>query len=106
MACSFHIITCRGQLFFSHGFPPLSPDPVTKAIDKERRKMFSSDTFFEADYYMTLCWLPPAENKGMLKDIIIEGREKKEIQAEDFPAAVPESSPDGPALLECVFFCS
>lgn len=42
----------------------------------------------------------------MLKDIIIEGREKKEIQAEDFPAAVPESSPDGPALLEYVFFCS
>jgi len=42
----------------------------------------------------------------MLKDIIIEGREKKEIQAEDFPAAVSESSPDGPALLECVFFCS
>ena len=68
--------------------------------------MFSSGTFFESDYYMTLCWLPPAENKGMLKDIIIEGHEKKEIQAEDFPAAVPESSPDGPALLECVFFCS
>ena len=57
--------------------------------------MFSSDTFFEADYYMTLCWLPPAENKGMLKDIIIEGREKKEIQAADFPTAVLESSPAG-----------
>ena len=59
------------------------PDPVTKAIDEERRKMFSSGTFFESDYYMTLCWLPPSDNEGKLKDIIIEGREKKEIQAED-----------------------
>ncbi len=59
------------------------PDPVTKAIDEERRKMFSSGNYFESDYYMTLCWIPPSDQEGKLKELVIEGREKKDLSAED-----------------------
>ena len=38
------------------------PDPVSALIDTERRAQFEEEgAHFESAYFLTLCWLPPAE---------------------------------------------
>ena len=59
------------------------PDPVTKAIDEERKRKFSSGRYFESDYYFTLCWITPSDREGKLKDMVLEGREKKAFSIDD-----------------------
>lgn len=51
-------------------------DPVTKAIDDARKKKFASGRFFESNYFLTLCWIPPSDQEGRLKQIFIEGRKE------------------------------
>ena len=39
------------------------PDPVSALVDAERRAQFEEqEAHFESAYYLTLCWLPPAED--------------------------------------------
>lgn len=59
------------------------PDPITRAIDEERRKWFVNGNHFESNYYVTLYWLPPNDQEGRLKELMIEGRQTKQINAED-----------------------
>lgn len=59
------------------------PDPVTKAIDDIRKKKFSSGRFFESDYYITICWIPPSDHEGKLKELVIEGRKEQAITVDD-----------------------
>ena len=59
------------------------PDPVTRAIDDSRKKKFSSGKFFESDYYITMCWIPPSDQEGRLKRLILEGEEEKTVTADD-----------------------
>ncbi|MBO6178238.1 MAG: conjugal transfer protein TrbE [Selenomonadaceae bacterium] len=59
------------------------PDPVTKGMELERRTLFSGGTYFESNFYATLYYLPPTDNRERVKAIMIEGREKKEIDASD-----------------------
>jgi len=54
-------------------------DEVTQRIDDERRTFFSQGTHFESNYYWTLFWMPPNDNEGKLKDMMIEGKEKKDV---------------------------
>jgi type IV secretion system protein VirB4 len=58
-------------------------DRVTKIIDNERKALFSANRYFESDYYMTVYYLPPTDNEDKLKDIVIEGKKKREIAAEE-----------------------
>ncbi|KHM50668.1 hypothetical protein NZ47_12080 [Anaerovibrio lipolyticus] len=50
------------------------PDPVSKAMDEERQRIFSSGHFYESDFFMTLYWLPRVDNEDKLKDMFIEGK--------------------------------
>lgn len=59
------------------------PDPVTRGIDAERCRLFSSGMYFESNFYMTLEMLPPKDRQEKLKEFIIEGREKKLTKADD-----------------------
>lgn len=59
------------------------PDPVTKAIDLERKILFSDGSHFESNYYGTLWWMPPSESEERIKNMVIEGRKRKEINEED-----------------------
>lgn len=59
------------------------PDPVTRAIDDERKKSFSSGVYFESHYYFTLLWYPPSDQQGKMRDFVIEGMEKTEVMAEE-----------------------
>ena len=59
------------------------PDKVTKAIDLERKFMFSDGQHFESNYYATLWAMPSSESEERLKNMVIEGRKKKQIDEED-----------------------
>lgn len=58
-------------------------DPVTRGIDAERCRVFSSGMYYESNFYMTLQVLPPKDRQEKLKEFIIEGREKKLTKADD-----------------------
>ena len=59
------------------------PDRITRAIDIERKSLFSDGRHFESNYYATLWSMPASESEERLKNMVIEGRKKKEIDAED-----------------------
>lgn len=59
------------------------PDPITKAIDAERYKLFSSGMYFESNFYLTMSWLPPKDRKEKIKELVIEGKEHKKLKADD-----------------------
>ena len=49
------------------------PDPVTAAIDNERRRGFEADqTHFESDHTLALTYLPPEEHLAAGRDLFIE----------------------------------
>ena len=59
------------------------PDEVTRGIDAERCRLFSSGMYYESHFYATLLFLPPKDRQEKLKEFIVEGREKKMTKAED-----------------------
>ncbi len=49
------------------------PDPVTAAIEAERRKSFEADqTHFESDHALVLTYLPPEERLAGGRDLFVE----------------------------------
>lgn len=59
------------------------PDSVTKKIDDERKRYFSSGVHFESEYFFTMYWLPPIDAEGRMKQIMIEGAEEGPVNFED-----------------------
>lgn len=59
------------------------PDAVTRGMDAERCRLFSSGMYFESHFYATLLFLPPKDRQEKLKEFIVEGREKKVTKADD-----------------------
>lgn len=60
------------------------PDPITKAMDEERRIFFQKGTHFESNYYCTVCWMPPSDNEGKLRNFVVEGKKKKSATIDDY----------------------
>jgi len=51
------------------------PDPVSRLVDEERRAQFEEEgTHFESRYFLTLVWLPPAEDAARAESWLYEGR--------------------------------
>ena len=49
------------------------PDPVTWLIDEERRNTFlQAGSHFETDFYLTFCWLPPADRASRVERVLID----------------------------------
>ena len=59
------------------------PDEISKAIDLERKNLFSDGQHFESEYYATLSWMPPSETEERMKAMVVEGREQKKLTEED-----------------------
>lgn len=53
------------------------PDAVSRLIDEERRRFFSAGNHYESAYYLTLVYLPPAENQGKVEEKFISRAEKQ-----------------------------
>ncbi|MCX8475004.1 MAG: conjugal transfer protein TrbE, partial [Sphingomonas sp.] len=51
------------------------PDPVSALVDMERREQFrEAGSHFESAYYLTLLWMPPAEEAARAEGWLYEGR--------------------------------
>jgi type IV secretion/conjugal transfer VirB4 family ATPase len=51
------------------------PDPVSALVDRERREQFKEEgAHFESGYYLTLLWMPPAEDAARAEGWLYEGR--------------------------------
>jgi type IV secretion system protein VirB4 len=59
------------------------PDPVTKAIDDERKAQFQKGENFESAYYLSIYWLPPSDRLNKLKQAFIENHQEKEVSFSD-----------------------
>lgn len=62
------------------------PEPLSAAMDDERKRLFSSGIYFESLFYVTLYWMPPKDRTGRLKKMVLDGQERKEITADDIIA--------------------
>ncbi|MBN9505361.1 MAG: conjugal transfer protein TrbE [Altererythrobacter sp.] len=56
------------------------PDPVSALVDLERREQFRAEgAHFESRYYLTLLWMPPAEDSARAQGWLFEGRATGEV---------------------------
>ena len=54
------------------------PDPASALVEMERRAQFEEQgVHFESAYFLTLCWLPPADAADRAETWLYEGRENK-----------------------------
>ncbi len=55
------------------------PDPASSLADAERRARFEEEgAHFESRYYLTLVWLPPADDAARAEAWLYEGRSREE----------------------------
>ena len=66
------------------------PDPVTRGMDAERAQLYASGRYYESHFYATLQYLPPKDRQEKMKELLVEGREKKLTKAENVLEAFGE----------------
>lgn len=60
------------------------PDPASALIDAERKADFEeAGAHFESAYYLTICYLPPAEDTSRAESWLYEGRERSGVDAQE-----------------------
>jgi type IV secretion system protein VirB4 len=63
------------------------PDPVSELVDVERREQFREEgAHFESFYYLTLLWMPPAEEAARAEAWLYEGRSKTGVDPRELLA--------------------
>jgi type IV secretion system protein TrbE len=64
------------------------PDPVSVLVDAERRAQFEeAGAHFESAYYLTLLWLPPAEDASRAEAWLYEGRDGRGVDGRELLAS-------------------
>ena len=60
------------------------PDVVSELVDVERREQFREEgAHFESFYYLTLLWMPPAEEAARAEAWLYEGRSKSGVDPKE-----------------------
>ena len=60
------------------------PDAVSELVDVERREQFREQgAHFESFYYLTLLWMPPAEEAARAESWLYEGRSKTGVDPKE-----------------------
>ncbi|GAA0861374.1 conjugal transfer protein TrbE [Sphingopyxis soli] len=63
------------------------PDVVSELVDVERREQFREEgAHFESFYYLTLLWMPPAEEAARAEAWLYEGRSKAGVDPKELLA--------------------
>lgn len=58
------------------------PDPASALLDRERAAQFAAEgAHFESGYYLTIVWLPPAEEQARIAGWLFEGRAHRGVDA-------------------------
>src|SRR3546814_10539978 len=56
------------------------PDAASELVELERREQFREEgVHFESRYYLTLLWMPPAEDAARAENWLYEGRSKSGV---------------------------
>ncbi|AMU94699.1 conjugal transfer protein TrbE [Sphingopyxis terrae subsp. terrae NBRC 15098] len=64
------------------------PDAVSELVDAERREQFREEgAHFESFYYLTLLWMPPAEEAARAEAWLYEGRAKSGVDPKELLAS-------------------
>ncbi|OWQ88663.1 conjugal transfer protein TrbE [Sphingopyxis witflariensis] len=69
----------------AHSYPVSDfPDAVSELVDVERREQFREEgAHFESLYYLTLLWMPPAEEAARAEAWLYEGRSKTGVDPKE-----------------------
>ncbi|UJX46317.1 conjugal transfer protein TrbE [Xanthobacter sp. YC-JY1] len=58
----------------------LFPDPASALVEAERKAGFAeAGSHFESSYFLTFCWLPPAEDAARAESWLYEGRGRESV---------------------------
>jgi type IV secretion system protein VirB4 len=74
-------IFVEAQRMPAQGYPSSAfPDPVSALVDRERAEQFAEEgAHFESGYFLTLQWMPPAEEAARAEGWLFEGRDKNGV---------------------------
>ena len=60
------------------------PDAVSTLVDTERREQFEQEgVHFESFYYLTLVWMPPAEDAARMEAWLYEGKSREAVDSKE-----------------------
>lgn len=69
------------------------PDAASALVDRERREQFAEEgAHFESAYYLTLQWMPPAEDAARAEGWLYEGRAKSGVDPHELLAGFVDRS--------------
>ncbi|MGQ3018515.1 MULTISPECIES: conjugal transfer protein TrbE [Caulobacteraceae] len=82
-------IFVEAQRHAAGAYPPGAfPDGVSNLVDHERRAQFDeAGAHFESSYFLTLVWLPPAEDAARAEAWLYEGRDQSGVDGREQLAA-------------------
>lgn len=77
------------------------PDPASALVERERREQFAEEgTHFESAYFLTLQWMPPAEDAARAEGWLYEGRARSGVDPQELVAGFIDRSTRLLQLLE------
>jgi type IV secretion system protein TrbE len=60
------------------------PDPASALVERERAAQFAEEgAHFESGYYLTLLWMPPAEDAALAESWLYEGKAEKGVNPKE-----------------------
>ena len=72
------------------------PDPASGLVDAERRAQFEEEgAHFESRYFLTLVWLPPADDAARAEAWLYEGRSRADVGLAQRPRRRSSTAPIG-----------
>ncbi len=95
-------IFVEAQRVPARGYPASNfPDPASALVDRERRAQFAEEgAHFESAYYLTLQWMPPAEEAARAEGWLYEGRSRAGVDPQELLAGFADRSARLLQLLE------
>ncbi|MDB5575389.1 MAG: trbE5 [Bradyrhizobium sp.] len=74
-------IFVEAQRYAAQHYPESAfPDPASALVDRERAEQFAEEgAHFESAYYLTLLWMPPAEDAARAEGWLYEGRAQRGV---------------------------
>lgn len=80
------------------------PDPVSALVERERAAQFAEEgAHFECRYFLTLVWMPPAEDAARAENWLYEGRAGKGVDLRELLAGFIDRSDSILRLVEGFF---
>lgn len=95
-------IFVEAQRVPAHDYPASTfPDPASALVDRERSAQFAEEgAHYESAYFLSLQWMPPAEDAARAEGWLYEGRSRSGVDARELLAGFADRSARLLQLLE------